>query len=260
MHGQYEVISEIYDELSGVDNEKWAAYIDGIIKKYSPSCSIVLDAACGTGKLTSRLSDMGYDMIGLDISYEMLSIARQRCQPNVLLLNQDMCDFELYGTVGAVISCLDSVNYLNGDELKKFFSCCQLYLDPDGLLIFDANTEYKFENVYADNDFILESDNTSHLLAWSCNYSKQTKQCLFSLSLFSKNKNGTYTREDEQQTEYCHSDDFIKKTLEECGFSIIGTFGELSDTSPDTTSHRIHYVCRARHEKQQGIQQERNNE
>ncbi len=250
MHGQYEVISEIYDELSGVDTDKWASYIDGIIKKYAPTASLVLDAACGTGKLTSKLSDMGYDMIGLDISYEMLSIARQRCQPNVLLLNQDMCDFELYGTVGAVISCLDSVNYLNGEELKKFFLCCQLYLDPDGLLIFDANTQYKFENVYADNDFILESDDSSNLLAWSCNYNRQTQQCLFSLSLFSKNEDGTYTREDEQQTEYCHSDEFIKKTLEECNFTLIGTFGELSSSSPEKSSHRIHYVCRAMHEKQ----------
>ena len=91
MNGQYEVISEIYDELSGVDTDKWAEYIDTLLKKHSAiPCELVLDAACGTGKLTARLAEMGYDMIGLDISYGMLSAARERCPMNILLLNQDM--------------------------------------------------------------------------------------------------------------------------------------------------------------------------
>lgn len=246
MNGQYEVISEIYDELSGVDNDAWASYIDGLLKKHAQiPCELVLDAACGTGKLTSKLSSMGYDMIGLDISYGMLSVARERCPANVLLLNQDMRDFELYGTVSAVVCCLDSVNYLDADGVLKFFSCCHLYLDPNGLLIFDVNTEYKFENIYGENDFILENNDGSHLLAWSCGYDINSRSCLFSLSLFSKNKNGTYTREDEQQTEYCHSDAFIKASLEKCGFEVLAVYGELSDAAPTNTSQRNHYVCRA---------------
>ncbi len=246
MNGQYEVISEIYDELSGVDTDKWAEYINGLLKKHSTiPCELVLDAACGTGKLTAKLAEMGYDMIGLDISYGMLSAARERCPMNILLLNQDMRNFELYGTVSAVISCLDSVNYLDADGVFEFFSCCHLYLDPDGLLVFDINTEYKFENIYGENDFILENDTGEHLLAWSCGFDRSKKSCLFSLSLFSKNKNGTYTREDEQQTEYCHSDDFIKATLKKCGFELLAVYGELSDTAPSPTSQRAHYVCRA---------------
>lgn len=244
MNNQYDVIFEIYDEFSGVDISAWSQYITSVIKKHEIiQTQLVLDAACGTGRLTSVLAD-AFDMIGLDISCGMLSVARQKCPPSVLLLNQDMRDFDLYGTVSAVVCCLDSVNYLNSDGVKQFFSKCHLFLDPDGLLIFDVNTEYKFENIYKNNDFVFESEDGSRFLAWGCDYDTKTKQCAFSLTLFTENEDGTYSREDEQQREYFHSNNILRDALTECGFEILATYSELSFDAPTADSQRIHYVCR----------------
>ena len=123
-------------------------------------CSTALAAEIdGTGTLTEILSERGYDMTGVDASPEMLSVARERCSENTLLLCQNMCAFELYGTVGAVTCCLDSLNYLLEDgDLQKCFATVHNYLDPDGLFLFDMNTPYKFRNVYADNAYVLEDE------------------------------------------------------------------------------------------------------
>lgn len=244
MNNQYDVIFEIYDEFSGIDVSQWAKYIRTLIKKHSTiPTQLVLDAACGTGRLTAELAE-DFDMIGLDVSCGMLSVARQKCPPQVLLLNQDMRQFDLYGTVSAVICCLDSVNYLNSNDIEKFFACCHLFLDPDGLLIFDVNTKYKFENVYKNNDFIFETDDGARLLAWGCDYDTEKKQCTFSLSLFSENEDGTYTRDDEQQYEYMHTDEDLRRALENCGFEILGIYGELSYDIPSEDSQRHHFVCK----------------
>lgn len=245
MNEQYNVICEVYDELSGVDTEVWADYLCKLINQHSEiPTDLVLDAACGTGKLTQAMSDCGYDMTGIDISCGMLSIARQRCSSNVLLLNQDICDFELYGTVSAVICCLDSVNYLTFKDVERFLKCCHLYLDPNGLLIFDVNTEYKFKNIYADNDYILENADGSSLLAWSCNYDSESAKCLFSLTLFTEDENGMYFRQDEQQTEYCHSHTKLAELIEKCGFILLAAYDELSFKPVKSDSHRCHYICK----------------
>lgn len=250
MNNQYEVLCEVYDELSGVDTSLWADHLCRLIERYAeiPTC-LVLDAACGTGKLTQALSERGYDMTGIDISCGMLSAARQICSPNVLLLNQDIRNFELYGTVSAIVCCLDSVNYLTHDGVEDFLKCCNLYLDPRGLLIFDVNTKYKFENVYADNDFILENDDGSHLLAWSCNYDRSSESCLFSLTLFSRGDEGEYYRQDEQQTEYYHSHEFLCRAIRESGFQLLAVYGELSFEEAHATTQRCHYICKNIKEK-----------
>ena len=154
----YGSISGIYDKInSEIDYPSWADFIETCFYKYlTEKPSLLLDLACGTGSMTLELARRGYDMIGVDGSEDMLSVAYDRKfdeeLSNILYLCQDMRAFELYGTVGAVTCCLDSINYLSGEgDLQKCLSCVHNYLDPDGLFIFDVNTPYKFENIYADN-------------------------------------------------------------------------------------------------------------
>ena len=57
---------------------------------------------CGTGTMTEKLADYGYDMIGVDNSEDMLELAmekRMESGKDILYLLQDMREFELYGTV-----------------------------------------------------------------------------------------------------------------------------------------------------------------
>lgn len=238
----YGKFAEVYDALmEDVPYEQIAELIDAKIKKYKIENNIVLDLACGTGTLTKELSQKGYEMIGADASPEMLQKAQEK-NSDVLFLNQPMEDFELYGTVGVIVCSLDSINYLLDDEsLYETFRLCNNYLEPDGLLIFDINTEYKFKNILADNIFTFDNDEIFYI--WENNYEEAEKLCDFYLTFFVK-EGEQYTRFDEVHTERAYSDAEIVKALEANGFSVIEKFDNFTGNPATQTSERVMYVCK----------------
>lgn len=166
----YSDFAGVYDTfMDDTPYEEWAEYITGLLKEYGITESeagemgkapdkdlaaerrIVLDLGCGTGTLTELLAAAGYDMIGIDNSREMLNIAlskKEKSGQDILYLCQDMREFELYGTVGAVVSVCDSLNYLlEEEEILHTFRLVNNYLYPDGVFIFDFNTVYKYEMI-----------------------------------------------------------------------------------------------------------------
>lgn len=256
MYSGYNSISDIYDKINAeVDYVAWADYFEKCFDKFLKSKpELLLDLACGTGSMTLELASRGYNMIGVDGSDGMLTRALDNAYDkeigDVLFLHQDMRAFELYGTVGAVTCCLDSINYLTSeDDIIKCFSCTHNYLDPDGLFLFDMNTPYKFENIYADNSFIHEVRDEEYGLSYYCGwqneYDNVTKLCNFYLTVFTENEKGSISREDEVQTERCYCLEFIIQTLENCGFELLGVYGDI-DFSPVTEkTQRWHIVARA---------------
>ena len=245
---QYSSLSYVYDELNSVDYDALASFLDTQIKENErEKTSLVLDLACGTGKLTFKLRDLGYDMTGVDLSEEMLSCAQDYAYENqindVLFLCQNMTEFELYGTVDACVCTLDSINYLTkADEVKKCFSLVHNYLIPDGVFIFDINTPYRFEKIYGDNSYILENDGL--LCAWQNEYNKKSKICRFYLSIFEENENGTYNRYDEIQKEKCYEKKQIEKLLLETGFEILAVYGGIDKKAPADTDEKWYFVAR----------------
>lgn len=232
----YSAIAEIYDKLNAeIDYRAWAAFAEKNFDRYlAVRPSLVLDLACGTGSMTVALSERGYDMIGVDGSEEMLSVAYERSAgKNILYLLQDMRRFELYGTVGAVTCCLDSLNYLTGEgDLEACFATVHNYLEPDGLFLFDVNTPYKFEKIYGDNSYILEDEGA--YCGWQNEYDAASKLCRFYLSVFREDEDGRYFREDEEQHERCYSMDEIREALRRTGFEFLSVsadydFGEISE-------------------------------
>ena len=145
----YEEFSLVYDKLTeDVDYKSRADYIEEIFARYSKTKPVLIaDLACGTGSMCLELDNRGYDMIGIDASSDMLDVALKKSEGRkILYLNQDICDFELYGTVDAALCLLDSINHLTEDgDLDSLFSLFNNYLNPEGLFIFDVNTKYKFE-------------------------------------------------------------------------------------------------------------------
>jgi len=258
----YDAIARVYEKLnSEISYSDWADFIENIFDKYLPSRpELVLDLACGTGSMTRELSRRGYDMIGVDGSADMLSVAYSHPsegEKSILYLKQDMREFELYGTVGATLCCLDSINYLlEEDDVKKTFSLVHNYLDPDGLFIFDVNTPYKFENVYADNSYILEDEITedygdgepetySVYCGWQNFYDKESRVCDFYLTLFEEN-DGVYVRSDETQKERCYDRNTLEKLLKECGFELLGFYSDYNFSAPNDTTERWYIVARAK--------------
>ncbi|HJA34740.1 MAG TPA: class I SAM-dependent methyltransferase, partial [Candidatus Mediterraneibacter merdigallinarum] len=145
----YTSFASVYDTfMDNVPYSEWAQYIRGLLLESGTEDGIVLDLGCGTGSLTELLAGYGYDMIGVDNSEDMLELAmekRLKSGHDILYLLQDMREFELYGTVRAVVSVCDSLNYITDPEdLVQVFRLVNNYLDPGGVFIFDFNTDYKY--------------------------------------------------------------------------------------------------------------------
>ncbi len=157
----YSGFAEVYDLfMDNVPYEIWGEYLLDRLLEYGIRDGLVLDLGCGTGKMTRFLAKEGYDMIGVDVSQEMLGIAAEKESEGkpILYLNQDMREFELYGTVRAVVSVCDALNYLTEQEdLLSVFKLVNNYLDPGGIFIFDMNNRYeKFQETHYQKGYDLK--------------------------------------------------------------------------------------------------------
>ncbi len=252
MSEQYTSLAPVYDKLNAsISYAAWADYIERQFTKYAQKKpESVLDLACGTGAMTVELAMRGYDMTGIDLSADMLAVARQKCDGirtahPVLLLCQNMADFELYGTVDAITCCLDSLNYLTDkDALTRTFLHAHNYMNPDGLFIFDMNAPAKFEKVYGLQSYLLEDEGV--FCAWQNLYNKRTKLCDFYLTIFTENKDGSWQRFDEEQRERCWSLRTVKQLLCECGFELCELSEDFDGTEVSRDTERWYFTARAK--------------
>ncbi len=242
MYGDFAVL---YEKLQDINYEAYADYIEEIFKKENIKPELVLDLACGTGTLTAIMAKRGYDMIGIDMSFEMLDIARDKMYEDnldILYLNQDMTEFELYGTVDAIICSLDGVNYLTEDgDLLKMLKLVKNYLNPGGIMIFDINSEYKLSTVLGNNTFVTEEKDIFYV--WQNEYDEKSKICYFNLDFFEKNGN-TYKRYTEEQAERAYSEAEIRCCAESAGLDVCGFFGEFGFESPTEKTERCFVVLK----------------
>lgn len=242
----YTGFAEVYDVFQdNVPYGEWCAYVTGLLKEYQVMDGLVLDLGCGTGSLTELMARSGYDMIGIDNSGEMLQIAmnkRNASGLDILYLLQDMRGFELYGTVKAVISICDSMNYImEYQELVEVFRLVNNYLDPKGVFIFDLNTEYKYREMLADNTFAEDREESSFI--WNNFYDEEDRVNEYDLTLFVK-EGELYRKFEETHYQRAYGLDQVRQAISEAGMEFVAAYDACTRNPVQQDSERIYVIAR----------------
>lgn len=246
----YSVFAEIYDDFMGnIPYEKWCGNIHRILYDNGIKHGIVAELGCGTGKITRLMSDKGYEMIGIDNSEDMLSIAVEESDGSILYLLQDMRGLELYGTVEAVISLCDSMNYLvNDGELEEVLRKVNLYLERSGLFIFDMKTVYCYENMLGDS--VQYEDNWECALVWENRFDKENSIHTYELTMFmacdENDDDGQplYERFSETHIQRAYSVGEVEKAVASAGLELVGIIDADTFSEAVSTSQRLYYIVR----------------
>ncbi len=243
----YNAFARYYDSLTGdVDYKSRTEYLLGLFEKFDKKPTLALDLACGTGGFSVELSRRGIEVIGVDISCEMLSVAGEKAKTfgqDILFLCQDAAELELYGTVDGAVCCLDSLNHITDyAQLCRAISRVALFLEKERLFIFDLNTEYKQKEILGNNTFVI--DEPPVYCVWSNFYDEDTKTTDVMLDFFEEDGEEKYIRSCEEFSERVYSHGEITAALEKTGLELVACFEEMSENEPNDTTQRIVYVTR----------------
>lgn len=246
---EYTGFAEVYDVfMDNVPYEEWNTYLCSILKSYNIADGLVLELGCGTGRMTRLLSEDGYDMIGLDLSEEMLEIANNKeidrqGKGHILYLNQDMREFELYGTVRAVVSICDSINYITDEaDLLQVFRLVNNYLDPGGIFIFDLNTRYKYEELLGDQTICENRDEGSFI--WENYYDPEEAINTYDMTFYIKEEDGRYSRYEETHFQKAYQLETVCELLEHAGLELLQIYEEGTLHKPSKTTERVYFIAR----------------
>ena len=261
----YTAFAQIYDRcMDNVPYDDWAARIKEIFREHNvPDGGIVADLGCGTGEMSRRLRDAGYDVIGIDASEEMLSVAQDKEYDRlaemlgddeeaelpedgrITYLCQDVREFELYGTVSAIVSVCDTLNYLmTEDDLRQTFRLVNNYLERDGVFCFDLKTPHYYGNVLGDS--VRVEDYEDSTLIWDNSYDAQTGENVYRITMFlcEDDAGERYIRSDEEHRQRAYTLERIKSLLAESGLVFTAAYDAYTAQPATEGSERFLIVAR----------------
>lgn len=254
----YTGFAKVYETfMDNIPYEEWTDYLIAMLAEQGVTQgSLICELGCGTGSMTRLLAGHGFDMIGIDLSEEMLDIARyEHLEENdILYLNQDMCEFELFGTVAAIISVCDSLNYLTTEEeLLQVFRLVNNYLDPGGCFIFDMKTEYHYEVLMGNRTMVDNRENCS--LIWENFFDKETHINQYDITIYSKAEfeeeeeteeelPPLFERMEESHIQRAYSVEKIISLLKEAGLEFVAVYGDGTKEEPKADSGRVYFVAK----------------
>lgn len=240
----YTSFAEVYDLfMDNVPYEVWSEYLTDLFKEHDIEDGLLLDLGCGTGKLTRLMETKGYDMIGVDYSYDMLAIAKEHSEDSILYLLQDMREFELYGTVRGIYSACDSLNYiLEEEELKQVFSLVNNYLDPKGIFVFDINTPFKYECLLGENTFAETREEGSFI--WENFFDEDEEINEYDLTLYIKDEDERFQRFQEIHYQRSYSLETIQRLLDEAGLEFVAAYDAYTKEPIAEDSEKMLIIAR----------------
>ena len=235
----------IYDKLmADADYDGRTEYLMQLFDKYGKKPTLLLDLACGTGEFSIRLKNNGIDVIGVDMSEDMLSIAREKAadaDTDLLFLCQKAEELDLYGTVDGAICCMDSLNHITClRNFKKAIKKVSLFLEKGCLFIFDLNTPYEHKSVLGNNTFVFEEDDV--YCVWQNSFNPKSMTTDICLDFFVE-EGGLYERYSEEFSERAYTKEQVVEALKEVGLKVKAIHADLKFSAPSSTEERIFYVC-----------------
>lgn len=244
----YTGFAEVYDIfMDNIDYKAWTEYVISLLKEYGIKDGLVLDLGCGTGNVTEEMAAAGFDMTGIDMSEDMLNIAmkkRANSGHDILYLCQEMQEFELYGTVRAVVSICDCINYVTEKEdIVQTFRLVNNYLDSEGIFIFDMNTSYKYREILGDNTFAEVREDSSFI--WENFYDEEEKINEYALTLFIEDKeSGMYEKFEEEHYQRAYEIGEMIQMIEAAGLEFLAVYDAFTKEAPKESSERVYFIAR----------------
>ncbi len=260
----YTGFAKVYDLfMDNVPYGEWSRYLIGLLQEFQASQGLVLELGCGTGKMTRLLAAAGYDMIGIDNSPEMLQLAQEAGEASamqegaveeaeILYLLQDMREFELYGTVQAVVSVCDSMNYiLEEEELLQAFRLVNNYLNPGGVFIFDLNTPYKYRELLGESTICENRPEGSFI--WENYFDEEEQINQYDLTLFVREEGSgkagggcLYRKYEETHFQRAYGIEQVKGLLDRAGMEFVAAYDAFTHNPPRKDSERVYVIARER--------------
>lgn len=242
---RYEQFALLYDELmNDIPYEKWIQYIEAKKKEASISGNTLLDVGCGTGNIALPLVKKGYNVTGVDLSEEMLTIAQHKLAAfSVPLFMQDMRELELPEQYDMITIFCDSLNYVTDEEgVKQTFKRIHHHLKDEGLFLFDVHSLYKIHNVFENETFTINEEQIA--LIWNCFPGEMEDAIEHELTFFVKELDDeSFVRFEEFHVQRAYEAARLKSWLEEAGFSIMSiTDLEMNPVTEQT--ERIFFAAR----------------
>ncbi|MHB1454343.1 MAG: class I SAM-dependent methyltransferase [Saccharofermentanales bacterium] len=255
----YAGLSGIYDFWQeDNDASKWADFAERLIGRFCriqkgdgpDGRLIVADLGCGTGSVAIEMASRGYDVIGIDESHEMLSVAASKnTDAGVCFICQDITRMELFGTVDVMLCFLDTVNHITDPRrLNAFFGMCKRYLNIGGVLIFDIATEHYFRDIRGNRTFAETGD--SQAVLWNNTYNSSKGISTAFVTAFTADNSGLYLRADTMIKEKVYREAQIEELAISNGFTPVKICADFTSTRPGPSAERIFFVMENRYDRQ----------
>lgn len=244
MEKNYEKFASVYDSI--MDDSLYDQWTDFSLRHFPKTKNAkLLELACGTGIQSIRFKQAGFDVTGLDLSEEMLNLARKRAQSahlDIPFIQGNMLDLSPVGTFDMVTCYSDSICYMEDEvDVGDVFAQIYAHLNDGGVFIFDVHSTYQTDEVFP--GYAYHENAEDFAMVWDSYEDEAPHSVVHELTFFIQDEDGRFTRYDEIHEERTYELLTYDILLEQAGFKTVKVYADFEDKEPTETSKRWFFVC-----------------